>query len=135
MPTINKSVGVLVLTATLSLSALADYGPGNYPYQPNRNHSGRAHNSDWVAPLLFLGLAGAVISANSNRSNPNPPVTYYSPRPEYGPAPTTYYSTIEVTPAPPPVPANPWYFCPSVGKYYPYTQYCPEGWQPVQGQR
>ena len=24
-----------------------------------------------------------------------------------------------------------WYFCPSVGAYYPYVSACPEGWTPV----
>ena len=132
MRTIPKSVGTALLIATLSLSALADNGRGRHPYN-HRPHAVRSHGGDWVAPLLFLGLAGAVLSASANQSSPPAPVTYVSPPPVYVPAPITYSAPVEVAPAPPP--ANTWYFCQSVGKYYPYAQHCPEGWQPVASQR
>ena len=134
MRTIPKSVGTALLIATLSLSALADNGRGRHPYN-HRPHAVRSHGGDWVAPLLFLGLAGAVLSASGNQSSPPAPVTYVSPPPVYVPAPITYSAPVEVVPAPPPAPANTWYFCQSVGKYYPYAQHCPEGWQPVASQR
>jgi len=46
----------------------------------------------------------------------------YSYRPQY-----SYYSYAY----PPPAYANVWYYCASVGAYYPYVQVCPEGWVPV----
>jgi hypothetical protein len=30
-----------------------------------------------------------------------------------------------------PAPPAYWYYCPSVGAYYPYTPTCPEAWVPV----
>lgn len=133
MKTITKSITIALLTAAMASSALADGPRGYYPQGP-RHHSyqGRQHDSGWVAPLLFLGLAGAVIgAAASQQSSPPPtyvapPVTYVQPAPVYV-APTY----VAPAPAPAPQPANVWYFCKSVGQYYPYTQYCPEGWQLV----
>ncbi|GAB2594308.1 hypothetical protein GCM10027034_29370 [Ramlibacter solisilvae] len=40
------------------------------------------------------------------------------------------YSYTYVYPAAPAY-ANVWYYCASVGVYYPYVQVCPEGWVPV----
>ena len=62
--------------------------------------------------LIALGVAGAVWSAAA-RPAPTyvaPTVTYYPPQP----APSASY------------------YCASSGQYYPYTSYCPEGWQLVQ---
>lgn len=42
-----------------------------------------------------------------------------------------YSAPVEFAPVPAPPLVNAWYFCRSVGQYYPYTQYCPEGWQLV----
>jgi hypothetical protein len=36
---------------------------------------------------------------------------------------------VQPMPAQPEIPT--WYFCKSTNGYYPYTQYCPEGWQPI----
>ena len=62
--------------------------------------------------LIALGVAGAVWSAAAR------------PAPVYVPPTVTYY---------PPQPApSASYFCASSGQFYPYTSYCPEGWQLVQ---
>ncbi len=130
MKTIAKSVAVAVLIASLGGNALADgrYGQ-NYGYH------GHGHGADWVAPLLFLGIAGAVIGAAASQSSP-PAQPVYVTQPVYVSPPVTYvpaapvYAAPEVV-APPPAPVNAWYFCKSVGQYYPYTQHCPEGWQLV----
>lgn len=66
-------------------------------------------------------------------------IPVYAPwvhRPYYG-----YYPppVLRAPPAPPvyierstaPGPENYWYFCGSVGGYYPYVKECPEGWQKV----
>jgi hypothetical protein len=134
MKNITKSVSVALLTAAMACSAFADGPRGYYPQGQHRGYQGRSNDSGWIAPLLFLGLAGAVIgAAASQQSAPTlpqqpvyvaPPVTYVQPAPVYVAPPVTM-------PAPAPQPANAWYFCRSVGQYYPYTQNCPEGWQLV----
>jgi len=138
MKTITKSVGVALLIATMGCSALAD-GPRGYSYPSHhREFHGRSHDAGWVAPLLFLGLAGAVIGAAASQPSTPPPPVYVQPPVAYVPAPVTYATPaptyvvpMEVAPAPVSPPVNAWYFCRSVGQYYPYTQYCPEGWQLV----
>jgi hypothetical protein len=122
-----RTLIVAALIATLGTSALAD-GPRGY-YRQSYGH--RHGDAGWVAPLLFLGLAGAVIGAAA--SQPSPPPVYVAPPVTYVPPVTTYVAPapVVVPVAPPQPPANVWYFCRSVGQYYPYTQYCPEGWQPV----
>jgi hypothetical protein len=132
----TKSLTVALLTVAIAGSAFADGPRGHYPHGPQRgHHHARQHDSNWVAPLLFLGLAGAVIgAAASQQSAPPapqiqyvpPPVTYVQPAPVYVAPPVTL-----APPAPQAQPANAWYFCRSVGQYYPYTQNCPEGWQLV----
>jgi hypothetical protein len=49
-----------------------------------------------------------------------------------GVAPSYWWDYPEIY-SPPVVTAIPtyWYYCPSVGAYYPYTQTCPEPWVPV----
>ncbi len=58
-------------------------------------------------------------------------VWYNYPAPVY-PYPNPYVPPAVVTQVPPPgaVPQV-WYYCPSVGGYYPYVTACPEGWQQV----
>lgn len=137
MKKFTTSIGAMVLIALMSFSALADNGRGPYSPSHNSHRHGRHHSSggDWIAPLLFLGVAGAILSAAASDPRPEPPPTYYvTPRPTYIPPVVTYVETPSVVAVPPPAPANTWYFCQSVGKYYPYTQHCPEGWQPVAAQ-
>jgi hypothetical protein len=113
-------LGLAIALAGLSGQALANggYHGGHHGSRHgwNHHHHHRHHNhfsgSNWVAPLVALGVAGAVISATS-RPAPTyvePSVTYYPPQP----APSASY------------------FCGSSGQFYPYTSYCPEGWQLVQ---
>ena len=125
MKKIVTSIALSVLIASMGTSAFAD---GRYGQE--HGYYGRGHGSDWVAPLLFLGLAGAVIGAAASQSNPPPQPVYVSPPPVvYVPA-APVYAAPEVV-APPAAPVNVWHFCRSVGQYYPYTQQCPEGWQLV----
>lgn len=131
----TKPALVTFLAAIMACNAFAD-GPRGYYYPQGqyRGYQERQRNSDWIAPLLFLGIAGAVIgAAASQQSAPlpqqqtvyvDPPATYARPAPVYIAPPITIA-------APPPQPTNAWYFCRSVGHYYPYTQNCPEGWQLV----
>ena len=139
MKTVTKSITVALLTFTMGCSALADSRRGHYPQGQHRSHQVRGHDSGWIAPLLFLGLAGAVIGASASQQSAPPPTyvqpyaqpqtTYIQPAPVYvAPA---YPAPAIVAQTPPPQPANAWYFCKSVGQYYPYTPHCPEGWQLV----
>jgi hypothetical protein len=134
MEKITKLTAVAVLIFTMSCSALADSRRGHYPQGQHRSYQGRGHDSGWIAPLLFLGLAGAVIGASASQQS-SPPPTYVQP---YAPPQSIYVQPAPVYvapayPAPTVVaqPINAWYFCKSQGQYYPYTQYCPEGWQKV----
>jgi hypothetical protein len=135
MKNVTKSVTVALLIVTFGFSAFANGAREYYPQGRHRNHQVRGHDSGWIAPLLFLGLAGAVIgAAASQQSGPpptyvQPPVTYVQPAPIY--VAPSYIAPAIVAQTPPPQPANAWYFCKSAGQYYPYTQYCAEGWQLV----
>jgi hypothetical protein len=139
MKTIKKSVTVALLIAAIGASALADGPRGYYPQGQHRNYQGnyqgRHSDSGWIAPLLFLGLAGVVIGAAASQQNAPPPMyvspSYTSPPVTYVQPAPAYYAPAAVPPASPPQPAYVWYFCRSVGQYYPYTQNCPEGWQLV----
>ena len=135
MKIVTRSVTVALLVATLACNAMADGRRGHSSHGQHRNYQGRGHDAGWVAPLLFLGLAGAVLGAAASQPSVaqpiyvQPPVTYVQPVPQYvAPA---YIAPPAVAQVPPLQPANAWYFCKSVGQYYPYTQYCPEGWQLV----
>jgi hypothetical protein len=135
MKTVSKFIAVAMLIGTMGSNAIADSQRGHYPQGQHRSYQGRGHDSGWVAPLLFLGLAGAVIgAAASQQSSPQP--TYVQPMVRYerlAPvyAAPEYNAPVGMTQTPQPQPVNAWYFCKSVGQYYPYTQYCPEGWQLV----
>jgi hypothetical protein len=114
----NKIVGTLIVAlsaTTLSTHALAG-GHHGYPYRPMVEHHQRS--SDWLGPLLVLGIAGAAISAAANQ-------------PSYAPPPQVTYVTPPVSYMPPPQSVGASYFCGSVGQFYPNTSYCPEGWQLV----
>ncbi|HRE16041.1 MAG TPA: hypothetical protein PLW86_03105 [Rhodocyclaceae bacterium] len=81
-------------------------------------HRGGRHEekTNWggvAAAAIILGAIG-IAAAQADSS---PPVVV-APRPVppvYAPQPATQY----------------WYYCASSRQYYPYVQYCPEGWQAV----
>lgn len=135
MKAVPKTIAVVLLVAAMGGSALANGPRGHYPHGPQRSYQSHNHGGGgWIAPLLFLGLAGAVIGAAAREPSPPPPV-YVQPPVTYVPPAVTYVQPAPTymapAPAAPPQPVNAWYFCKSVGQYYPYTQYCPEGWQLV----
>lgn len=110
----------LALGASLALPAQADWGRrGDYrpPVSPGHAHHHHWRGSDWIGPAAVLALTGAVIGAatyNAYSPPPAQPVIVEPPRP-----------VVQS------LPPGSWYFCRSSGQYYPYTRYCPEGWQPV----
>lgn len=128
MKTITKSVAAALLIATIGSHALAGPHRGYLPRGSHHHYQGHAHGSDWVAPLLFLGLAGVAIGAAASQQSAPPPV-YVAPPVTYVQPATTYVVPASVAPAS--APANAWYFCRSAAAYYPYAQRCPEGWQLV----
>ena len=115
---VKKILGILVIALSagaLSTHALAG-GPHGHPPRHKIVHQPRT--SDWLGPLIVLGIAGAAISAAA------------SP-PSYAPPPQVTYVNPPAVVMPPPQPVGASYFCSSVGQFYPYTGYCPEGWQLV----
>lgn len=127
MKKISTALVAALVIAPLCGNAHADWERGRWPAPNQHIQHGHGHNRDWVAPLVFLGVAGAMISAANSQPRPqavvyaSPPVTYVVPE--------TRYVAPQVVPAP--APANALYYCQSVGRYFPNTQYCPEGWQLV----
>jgi hypothetical protein len=100
---------IIALSAgTLTTPVWAD-GYRGHPSRAYNSHQNRT--SDWLGPLIVLGIASAAIGAAANQ-------------PSYAPPP-------QVTYLPPPQPVNTSYYCSSVGQFYPNTSYCPEGWQLV----
>ena len=112
----------LGVSTLFSQSAMAHGYPGAYVqnapgYVAPRAHYEHGHQGgrSWssVGPALAIGaLVGAGVVYATRHAVPT--VTYYSA----------------------PVPANTgtWYYCASVGAYYPYARVCPEGWQAVPAQ-
>lgn len=134
-----KAVAAAVLITAISSNALADGWRGHGPRFEPRYQSEHWHGSDWVAPLIVLGVAGAMLSAAASQpsappvSYAQPPVVYAQPQVSYA-APPVSYAPLPVTmpaPAPAPMPVDVAYFCRSSGQFHPYVQYCPEGWQLV----
>jgi hypothetical protein len=110
-----------ILIASVSSLALAEGRHGSRHPGTSHGHHGKHGNhraAEWLGALVVLGLAGAAISAAASPPEPATPlVSYVSPPIGYA--------------APPPAPVNANYFCASVRQFYPYTAYCPEGWQLV----
>jgi hypothetical protein len=120
--------GAALVSLSLASSALAGgYGyHGHYRHGQGHGHGHGRHASDWVAPLLILGIAGAAIAASSQRDAPR---QVYAPPVEYRQAPTYAPAYSD---APTPQPGGPLWWCGSAGQYYPAVSYCPENWQLIQ---
>ena len=112
---------ILSLSLFASGAAHADWGhhggPGRFgppaPPMPMHHHH---HGNDWVVPAAVLAITGLAVGAALSEPRPQPQPVYVAPPPP----------PIRVQPAP-----GVWYYCNSSGQYYPYVDYCPEGWQPV----
>lgn len=110
--TLSTLLATTLLVASIG-SAHADRGwegRRGYAYDGPRYEHQHRHRS-WVGPAAVLAITGAALGATIYHQTHTPP-------------PPIVYS------APPPNP-NIWYYCGSAGQYYPYAQFCPEGWQAV----
>lgn len=144
MRALTRTATILLLGATLTANAVAGGPGGQSLHGPGRHGASARHDGDWIAPLIFLGIAGAIIAAAASDDTPRPA---YAPAPGYayppgyahppayaqGPAYVPGYAPPAATGWSPPVPPpDAGYWCGSAGLYYPSTRYCPEGWQMVQ---
>jgi hypothetical protein len=134
MKQVNKfSILAIVLISLLAFSSVqaqagnvgwnvsvgGGYGGGWRPaaygaYGPGWGHGwGPGWRGNWVAGSYYGPYGG-----------------YYAPPVVYAPPPVVTYMT---PPQPVVLAAQPqptvWYYCQASGKYYPYVQECPSGWQ------
>jgi hypothetical protein len=126
--TISSISLALCLALGASSPALADRGHDREYYRPaphynngyyraappHHDHGYRGYG--WAGPAAVLAIAGiaAGVAASNYYASAPAPVYVAPPRPVYS-APLAGY----------------WNYCGSAGQYYPYVNYCPEGWQPV----
>ena len=112
---------ILSLSLATAGTAYADWGHhggGHDGFRPGPPPARYHHHGggDWVVPAAVLAITGIAVGAALSQPQPEP--VYVAP-----------------PPPPPPVRVRPvqsnWYYCNSAGQYYPYVEYCPEGWQPV----
>ncbi len=121
-------VAILIAVSTITISpAYADPGRGGHG---NEGHWNGGH---WGGGCFGCGLwiFDALLATDIAIQAVQQPVVV-SPPPVYVPPPP---QQVYVQPQPAPAPVQPqaptWYYCKSTNGYYPYTQYCPEGWQPI----
>jgi hypothetical protein len=114
--------GARLLTVCLlafGLSGIA-YGRGGHSGHGGFHGSGGFHHFSGPHFHNHAFIGGGVFFA---------PSFFYPPPVYYDPPPAVQY--VE----PPPANSTPepgyWYYCPGSNQYYPYTQECPGGWQPV----
>lgn len=114
-----KKAIALFVAFSLALSAAgaahADRGYHERYRPPPRHHHHHHDRSDWVGPAAVLAITGLAIGAAAYNSRPAEPTYYVTPP-----------RSVE-----PPMESGYWYYCESSGQYYPYTRYCPGGWQTV----
>jgi len=122
-----KKTTTLCLALSLALgcagTAQADWGDhhGGYGGYDGYRHSHEYRHDDgyrggrnWVGPAAaILAITGLAVGAAYSQ---------YRAEPVYVAAPPP----VRIQPA-----AGNWYYCNSAGQYYPYVEYCPEGWQQV----
>jgi len=116
-------VALSLVAAVLVLPAPAwAWGRGFHPGFDSFHHRFRGFHRGHVFGGFAAGVfAGAVLGHAFAPVYAYPAYAY--PAPVYAAPPPTY--------APPP-PSVSWYYCRSLGAYYPYVPSCPETWVPVQ---
>jgi hypothetical protein len=119
MSSITKSIGAIVLITAMSSSAFAegwrhDRHDGYRDHHRENRHR-HYRGGDWIAPLVVLGVAGAMIGAASSAERQRSQAIIYEP-----PAASFIRQTQQT-----------WYYCQSAQQYYPYVQGCAEAWVAV----
>lgn len=129
----KMTIALITALAVAASPAFAEHGHGGYGGHGGHggygghgqgafNHGGYSHGHGgrvpWAGVAAVGALAGLAVLATQSRPVYAAP---YPVAPVYR-APVVYSGG-----------GNVWYFCRSSAQYYPYTEYCPEGWQPVYG--
>ena len=129
---ITRKSALALMALALAGGAQADGWRGHHRQGWSPRGPVYVQRSDWLAPLIVLGIAGAAIGAAASApapvvvplpppAPPQPQVLVYPAAPVYAmPAPA-------VAPLPPGVA----YYCPAYGQYHPQVQSCPGSWQLV----
>ena len=151
IPSKTTVLALLLAAAVGQVQADGWRGHGRPGFNHYRPAPARVHGSDWIAPLVVLGIAGMAFSTASRVpatvvvQPPPPPVVVYSQptgyavQPVYALPPGAAYARASYAgptyAAPPQVvesaPDGIAYYCPSYGQYHPQVQSCPGGWQLV----
>ena len=125
-----KKLTIALITA-LSLAAAPAFADHGYGHGGNHGggygggyggHGGYSHGHGGRVPWAGVAVVGAVagMAVMAAQSRPVYAAPYYA-APVYR-APVVYSGGRNV-----------WYYCQSSAMYYPYTDYCPEGWVTVYG--
>lgn len=126
----TKTLIAALLIAVSSASISSAYAEVGHMGHGNGSHWNGGH---WSGGCFGCGLwlFDALLATDIAIQSAQQPVMVAPPPAYVQPVPQPTY----VQPMPAPMPAQPpvptWYFCKSTNGYYPYTQYCPEGWQPI----
>jgi len=107
------------------------HGHGWYGHGGYGGHSW--YGPRWHSPSVFIGL-GAPLWWGPRPVWYGPPPVYFPPAPVYVSPPRVIVAEepvyVERAPAAP-LSSSYWYYCPSLGGYYPNVPTCPESWVPV----
>ncbi len=115
LPTLLPLFAALCFASPVMADSYRHDNHRSYRHDPPRHH----HHNHWNQAATALAIAGLVGTASYYSYAPQAPVII---APGAGP-----YQA-------PPSPDRIWYYCASARQYYPYTPYCPEGWQAITAQ-
>jgi len=119
-----KRLVSVVLVLSLAVSVLVLPAPA-FAWGHGGFHHGFHHGG-----CCFLGGSAAGVFTGAVQSGGFAPVYAY-PAPVYAyPAPVYVAPPVYTAPPPP----TTWYYCRSLGAYYPHVPSCPEAWVPVPAQ-
>ena len=122
---------ISVLLISISVTSISTaYAEAGHMGHGNGNHwnGGHSNGGCFGCGLWFFDalLATDIILQSTQQPAvvaPSPVFIQPAPQPVYVQPSPVSVSTQPQVPT--------WYFCKSSNGYYPYTQYCPEGWQSI----
>ena len=117
----NLIIAFITALSLAALPAYADRGHGHGSFSHGSyGHGGNGHFHGGGVPWAGVAAAGTATGLAIMATHSRPVyVTHYYAAPVYR-APMMYSGNRNI-----------WYYCQSSAMYYPYTDYCPEGWQTV----